>query len=89
MGSFTECGKVLAGSGASRKGMQGVVQEQISNPVDRKETKLGHSRQAGCIISWCEGPKEVAELAKLREAVIIETDLDTFSVSREINRVYR
>ena len=82
-------GKVLVGAALVER-MQGVVQEHdLVILVDRKENQIGALEAgAGCII-LCLGAKaskEVAELAKAKGAVIIETDLDTFSVSREINK---
>ena len=82
-------GKVLVGAALVER-MQGVVQEHdLVILVDRKENQIGAlEADAGCII-LCLGAKaskEVAELAKAKGAVIIETDLDTFSVSREINK---
>lgn len=82
-------GKVLAGAALVER-MRGAVQpHDLVILVDRRENQIGALNSGADCIILCLGAKaaaDVIELAGEKDAVIIETELDTFSVSREINK---
>ena len=82
-------GKVLVGAALVER-MRGAVQpHDLVILVDRRENQIGALNSGADCIILCLGAKaaaDVIELAGEKDAVIIETELDTFSVSREINK---
>lgn len=82
-------GKVLVGAALVER-MRGAVQpHDLVILVDRRENQIGALNSGADCIILCLGAKaaaDVIELAGGKDAVIIETELDTFSVSREINK---
>ncbi|MGI6212460.1 MAG: putative manganese-dependent inorganic diphosphatase [Anaerovoracaceae bacterium] len=82
-------GKVLIGA-AHVKHMQSAIEPgDLVILVDRSENQIGAiEKGAGCLILCfgAEASDEVLKLAEENNVVLIRTELDTFSVSRAINK---
>lgn len=80
-------GKILIGASYVER-MQSVIEDgDLIILADRRENQLAALEAGAECLVLCLGAKadeEVIKLAEKKNAVIIETDLDTFSVSREI-----
>lgn len=86
--TFNE-GNVLVGAALVERMQCAVHKHDLVILVDRPENQIAALKNGADCIILCLGAKannEVRALAENFEAIIIETDLDTFSVSREINK---
>ncbi len=82
-------GKVLIGAAQVERMREAIEEKDLVILVDREENQIAAlEKGAGCLI-LCLGAKaseEVKALAEEHHAVIIETALDSFSASYEINK---
>lgn len=82
-------GKVLVGAALVERMQAVIAPHDLVILVDRSENQIGALEEGADCLILCLGAKaneEVKALAAAHDAVIIETELDTFSVSREINK---
>ena len=86
---FFNKGKVLVGAAHVELMQTAIEPHDLIILVDRSENQIAALESGADCLILCLGAKadkKVLEMAKERDAVIIETALDTFSVSREISK---
>ncbi len=82
-----EHGKVLVGAAMVERMTKYVEPGDLTIMVDREENNMGALEAGAQALILCLGAKatpELVETAKAKDAVIIETPMDTFAVSMEI-----
>jgi manganese-dependent inorganic pyrophosphatase len=84
-----EKGKVLVGAALVERMQSAIEPHDLVILVDRSENQIGALEKGADCLILCLGAhadEDVKKMAADRGAVIIETDLDTYSVTREINK---